>query len=168
MGKASAALQRVLDSDKARRVRDWRPPYFVTPRPEPVPADPANTFVVNVGRIVKQSLTKKSRNDLGRRMINMCSLSGWQSTTLNPDMADTEKLAILTARFGVIAADAADREGLYTELVDLSAATMGWAQGIARHQARERKQRSRAARKARRDERRKGKGKREEGKGEDG
>ena len=165
MGKASAALQRVLDSDKARRVRDWRPPYFVTPAPKPVPADPANTFAFDVGRIVKQSLTKKSRNDLGRRMINMCSLSGWQSTTLNPDMADTEKLAILSARFGVIAADAADREGLYAELIDLSAATMGWAQGIARHQARERKQRSRAARKEQRRVKRESRNK---GKGEDG
>ena len=109
-----------------------------------VPSTPTYT---GLGRIVKQSLTKKSRTDLGRRMIGMCQLSGWQSTTLNPDMADAEKLTIVTARFGKIAAED-DSDALYAELIELSAATMGWAQGIARRQAKERKRRSRAARKA--------------------
>lgn len=109
-----------------------------------VPSTPTYT---GLGRIVKQSLTKKSRTDLGRRMIGMCQLSGWQSTTLNPDMADVEKLTIVTARFGKIAAED-DPDALYAELIELSAATMGWAQGIARRQAKERKRRSREARKA--------------------
>jgi hypothetical protein len=115
------------------------------------------------GRIVKQSLTKKSRMDLGRRMIAMCSLGGWQSTTLNPDMADVEKLTIVTARFGKIAAED-DSDALYAELIELSATTMGWAQGIARRQAKERKRKSREQRRARK----RGKGKDKGGKGEDG
>ena len=97
---------------------------------------------------MKQSLTKKSRLDLGQRMIEMCSLSGWQSTTLNPDMGDGDKLAMLTARFGKLAAEDHPND-LYGELVALSAVSMGWAQGIARREARERKRRSRAVRRER-------------------
>lgn len=118
----------------------------------------ATPSATGFGRIVKHSMTKKSRTDLSRRMIGMCQLSGWQSTTLNPDMSDTDKLAIVTARFGVIAADSADRDALYGELIELSAATVGWAQGIARHQARERKRKSREARRAQKAAKRKGKG----------
>ena len=44
---------------------------------------------------MKQSMTKKSRMDLSTQMLGMCQLSGWQATTLNPDMGDAEKLAIV-------------------------------------------------------------------------
>ena len=77
-------------------------------------------------------------------MLGMCQLSGWQATTLNPDMGDAEKLAIVSARFGKLATED-DYAAKYTELISLSAVTMGWAQGIARREARERKRRSREA-----------------------
>lgn len=114
--------------------------------------------------IVKQSLTKKSRMDLGQAMISMCTLSGWQSTVLNPDMGDTEKLAIVTARFGKLAAEDNPAD-LYGELMAVSAATTGWAQGIARREARERKRRSRETKRIRKRERQRAKRK---AKGDDG
>jgi hypothetical protein len=113
-----------------------------------IPQDPSNTFVMDVRRIVKQSLTKKSRTDLGRAMIRMCSLTGWQSTTLNPDMSPADKLAIVTTAFSTIAKDATHPD-LYDELIRLSACTMGWAQGIARREARDRKRRAREQKKER-------------------
>jgi hypothetical protein len=110
------------------------------------------TFVFDIRRIVKQSLTKKSRIDLGRAMIRMCSLTGWQSTTLNPDMSPADKLAILTTAFSKVANDATHPE-LYEELIRLSACTMGWAQGIARREARDRKRRARERKRDRKRER---------------
>jgi hypothetical protein len=112
--------------------------------------------VVSFRGIVKQSLTKKSRMDLGQAMISMCTLSGWQSTVLNPDMGDVEKLAIVTARFGKLAAQDHPAD-LYSELMAVSAATTGWAQGIARREARERKRRSREQKRIRREERKRAK-----------
>lgn len=114
----------------------------------PLPSAIDSGLVPSLRGLVKQSLTKKSRLDLGQRMIDMCSLSGWQSTTLNPDMGDGDKLALLTARFGKLATEDHPSD-LYGELVALSAVSMGWAQGIARREARERKRRSRASRRAR-------------------
>jgi len=83
--------------------------------------------------IVKQSLTKKSRMTLGEAMVRMCSLYGWQATTLNVDMGDSDKMALLTTRYSKIALT--DDPGTrYDELVELAAVTMGWAQSIARAQ----------------------------------
>ena len=80
-------------------------------------------------------------------MIEMCTLTGWQGTTINPDMSDSDKLAILTTRFGKIASED-DPTEMYAELLDLSAAAMGWAQGIARIQKRDHRAMLRAKRKA--------------------
>jgi hypothetical protein len=110
------------------------------------PAD--SSPIVDLRGLVKQSLTKKSRADLGQHMIEMCTLTGWQGTTLNPDMADSDKLAILTARFGKLVTQD-DAAQLYTELIDISAASMGWAQGIARREKREHRRELRAKKKAR-------------------
>jgi len=111
------------------------------------PLDPPPPPVVNLRGLVKQSLTKQSRRDLGQRMIEMCTLTGWQGTTINPDMSDSDKLAILTTRFGKIASED-DPTEMYAELLDLSAAAMGWAQGIARIQKRDHRAMLRAKRKA--------------------
>jgi hypothetical protein len=93
--------------------------------------------------IVKQSLSKKSRMALGEAMVRMCSLYGWQATTLNVDMGDSDKMALLTTRYSKIALT--DDPGTrYDELVELAAVTMGWAQAIARAQ---RKQERKAAKK---------------------
>lgn len=118
-----------------------------------VPQNPTNTYVFDIGRIVKQSLTKKSRIDLGRDMLAMCRLAGWQSTTLNPEMAPADKLAIVTAAFGHLATEDTEAD-LYGELVRLAAVSMGWAQGIERRAARDRKRVSRAKKKARKQARR--------------
>lgn len=120
--------------------------------------------VVSLRGIVKQSMTKKSRMDLSTQMLGMCQLSGWQATTLNPDMGDAEKLAIVSARFGKLATED-DYAAKYTELISLAAVTMGWAQGIARREARERKRRSRERKRIRRQERKRAKRK---AKGDDG
>jgi hypothetical protein len=95
---------------------------------------------------MKQSMTKKSRTDLSRAMVAMCQLTGWRDTTLNPDMGDDAKMAILAARFGKVTTQDAD-DTLYNELVDMAAVTMGWAQGISRRDARDRKRKSRARKK---------------------
>jgi hypothetical protein len=111
----------------------------------------------NFGGLVKQSLTKRSRTDLGRRMIAMCTLTGWQGTTLNPDMSDQDKLTILTARFGkLVTQDDADE--LYAELIDISAVAMGWAQGLARREKRDRRRLAKAKKKAGKREAKKDKG----------
>jgi hypothetical protein len=112
--------------------------YGATHDPPPMP---------NFGGLVKQSLTKKSRSDLGRRMVDMCTLTGWQGTTLNPDMADQDKLAILTARFGRLVTQD-DPDQLYAELLDISAVAMGWAQGLTRRQKRDNRRAAKAAKKA--------------------
>lgn len=110
--------------------------------------------VSNVGNAVKQSMTKKSRADLSAAMVNMCQLTGWRDTTLNPDLDDDAKMSALAARFGKVTVTD-DDSTLYDELIVLSATSMGWAQGIARRDARDRKRVSRAARKTRRAARRK-------------
>ena len=131
------------------------PPIYLESGPLPSATGSASS-VPSLRGIVKQSLTKKSRMDLGQRMIDMCSLSGWQATTLNPDMSDADKLAIVTARFGKLATEDHPAD-LYGELIEVSAATMGWAQGIARREARERKRRSRERKRIRREERKRAK-----------
>jgi hypothetical protein len=123
---------------------------------DPTPTTPPP--IVNLRGLVKQSLTKQSRNDLGQRMIEMCTLTGWQGTTINPDMSDSDKLAILTTRFGKIASED-DPSEMYAELLDLSAAAMGWAQGIARTQKRDHRAMLRAKRKARKESAKKDKAK---------
>lgn len=135
-------------------------PYVEAPmsalrHPEPpAPPPPRDHGAAFVRFIVKQSLTKKSRTDLSRRMVDMCGLTGWQATTLNPDMGDDAKLVILAGRFGKITTED-DPQHLYTELVELSAVSMAWAQSLARVQWRLEKRRQRAARKRKREEKRK-------------
>ena len=112
---------------------------------------------------MKQSMTKKSRTDLSRAMVAMCSLTGWRDTTLNPDMGDDAKMAILAARFGKVTTQDAD-DTLYNELIDMAAVTMGWAQGISRRDARDRKRASRARKKAKKKEKKARKARRGEDK----
>jgi hypothetical protein len=88
------------------------------------------------GAILKQSLNKASRKALARKMIGMCSLSGWQSTTLNPGMSNDDKMSLLTTRFSKVALTD-DPEMLYDSLLNLAATTMGWAQAIAKQRAQE-------------------------------
>ena len=117
---------------------------------------PSAVPVVSFRGIVKHSMTKKSRMDLSQRMVAMCTLSGWQSTTLNPDMGTEAKMVILADKFGTIATDT-DDESLYQALIALSAVSMGWAQGIERRNARDRKRASRERRRAAKAERRRAK-----------
>jgi hypothetical protein len=140
---------------------DLDPPIRLEP---PTPPPP-----VSFRGIVKQSLTKKSRNDLGQRMVEMCTLTGWQGTTLNPDMGDDAKMVILSSVFGKLAAED-DPDELYRELVALAGVTMGWAQGIARREMRERKRRERQRKRERKRDRqaRKAKAKRTAKKAKDG
>ena len=161
---AYAAVFDYLDDKWRLMSTPGPPPAADPPGTEPPihlesgPLPSATSFVGSVPSlrgIVKQSLTKKSRMDLGQRMIEMCTLSGWQATTLNPDMGDADKLAILTGKFGKLAVEDHPAD-LYGELIGLSAVTMGWAQGIARREARERKRRSRASRKERKRKQREG------------
>lgn len=86
------------------------------------------------GAILKQSLNKTSRKALARKMLAMCSLSGWQATTLNPGMSADTKMSLLTTRFSKVALTD-DPDTLYDELVGLAATTMGWAQAIAKQKA---------------------------------
>jgi hypothetical protein len=92
------------------------------------------------GAILKQSLNKTSRQALARKMIAMCSLSGWQATTLNPGMSNDDKMSLLTTRFSKVALTD-DPEMLYDSLLGLAATTMGWAQAIAKQRAQEKSQR---------------------------
>jgi hypothetical protein len=103
-------------------------------------SDPNAIPVVSFRFIVKQSLTKLSRKKLAERMVSMCQLSGWRDTTLNPEMSSATKMSILTNRYGKIITAEDDAEQLYTELIALSAVTMGWAQSIVRQQKQEQKQ----------------------------
>jgi hypothetical protein len=94
--------------------------------------------IVDMSYLVKQSMTKKVRTDVARAMVRMCSLTGWQSTTLNTDMGNAEKLTIVTNRFSkIMAVD--DPEEMYAELIALSAVTLGWAQSITKRERRERR-----------------------------
>ena len=158
---------------------DPPPPADAPGTVPPIRMDPDHPPpVVSFRGIVKQSLTKKSRLDLGTGMVKMCQLTGWPSTTLNPDMDDDTKLGILTVRFGKLAtsADVGQQEStekktsdiitgrshhdvtaLYDDLIALSAVTMGWAQGIARREARDRKRRSRERKRIRKEERKRAK-----------
>jgi hypothetical protein len=103
--------------------------------------------IVDMSYLVKQSMTKKVRTDVARAMVRMCSLTGWQSTTLNTDMGNTEKLTIVTNRFSkIMAVD--DPEEMYAELIALSAVTLGWAQSITKRERRERRRLRKAAAKA--------------------
>ena len=123
----------------------------------PLPSATAGGIpTVSFRGIVKQSMTKKSRMDLSAEMVSMCTLTGWQGTTLNPDMGDEAKLAILANRYGKLASED-DPAALYTELIRLSAASMGWAQGIARREMRDRKRRSRERKRIRKEERKRAK-----------
>jgi len=88
------------------------------------------------GAILKQTLNKPSRKALARKMLAMCSLGGWQATTLNPGMSPSDKMALLTTRFSKVALTD-DPDTLYDELVGLAATTMGWAQAIAKQKAKE-------------------------------
>lgn len=121
--------------------------------PAPVRMDPDSGRppppIPNFGGLMKRSMTKKSRNDLSAAMLGMCQLTGWRDTTLNPDLSNDAKIAIIAARFGKVAGTD-DDTALYGELMALAAVTVGAAQGLARRDARDRKRRSRAARKAQR------------------
>lgn len=122
----------------------------------PLPSAASETPTVSFRGIVKQSMTKKSRMDLSQEMVSMCTLTGWQGTTLNPDMGDEAKLAILANRYGKLASED-DPAALYTELIRLGAVTMGWAQGLARREMRDRKRRSRERKQIRKQERKRAK-----------
>lgn len=163
-----AALFDYLDDRWRRMVTPDPPPAADPPGTEaPIRMDPDSAVlesgrldrsvpVVSLRGIVKQSMTKKSRMDLSAQMMGMCQLSGWQATTLNPEMGEDAKLAIVSARFGKLASED-DSAAKYTELISLAAVVMGWAQGIARREARERKRRSRERKRIRKEERQRAK-----------
>ncbi|HEY5880101.1 MAG TPA: hypothetical protein VIU11_14420 [Nakamurella sp.] len=141
-------------------------PSAITDTAPAAATDPATVGTgptVSFRGIVKQSLTKKSRMDLGQRMIEMCTLSGWQSTTLNPDMPPEHKMTMLAQTFGDLAASDEPRDQ-YRKLLALSAVTMGWAQGIARREMRERKRLSRERKRERKAAKREAKRSRKEAK----
>jgi hypothetical protein len=71
-------------------------------------------------------------------MLEMCRLGGWQATTLNPGMSASDKMSLVTTRFSKVALTD-DPDTMYDELIGLAAATMGWAQSIAKQQAKEAK-----------------------------
>lgn len=104
-------------------------------------------------RHVRRTLTRTTRRDLARLMTDMCEPGGWRVTTLNPDLPDARKFAILSDRFDKIALTD-DAHVLYSELLALAAVAVGWAQGIARRQWRDAKRATRAKRRARRARRR--------------
>ena len=165
---ACAAVIDDIEEEWGRMVTPGTPPAADAPGTEPpIRMDPDSAVlesgrldrsvpVVSLRGIVKQSMTKKSRMDLSTQMLGMCQLSGWQATTLNPEMGEAEKLAIVSARFGKLASED-DTAAKYTELISLAAVVMGWAQGIARREARERKRRSRERRRIRKEERQRAK-----------
>jgi hypothetical protein len=108
---------------------------------------------LRAARVIKTTLTRTTRRDLGRAMLDMTGPGGWRSTTLNPDMPDPRKFAILSDRFDKIALT---DEGtvLYRELLALAAVATGWAQGIQRRHWRDVKRARRATRRERRRTRR--------------
>ena len=98
-------------------------------------------------RHIRRTLTRTTRRDLGRAMTDMCEPGGWRVTTLNPDLPDPRKFAILSDRFDKIS-QSDDPHVLYAELLGLAAVATGWAQGIERRAWRDAKRASRAARRA--------------------
>jgi hypothetical protein len=98
---------------------------------------------------MKLSLTKKSRADLSRGMRAMCHPLGWQSSTLNPDMPDSDKRTLIAVQVDRLVNEE-DPGALYDCLIALSAVAMGWAQGNARRAARDRKRASRERKAAKR------------------
>ena len=108
---------------------------------------------------VRRTLTHTVRDDLSKAMVDMCRPEGWRHSTLNPDLSEDRKLAILVARMDVLTMRAGaerDRQVLYGELLDLAAVATGWAQGIARRQWRDAKRAQRSAKRARRTARQRG------------
>lgn len=104
-------------------------------------------------RHIRRTLTRTTRRDLGRAMVDMCEPGGWQASTLNPDLPDVRKFAILSDRFDKIA-QTDDPHVLYGALLALAASSAGWAQGVARRQWRDAKRVQRAAARSRRANRR--------------
>jgi hypothetical protein len=104
---------------------------------------------LRAARRIKGTLTRTTRRDLGRAMLDMAAPGGWQASTLNPDLPDPRKFAILSDRFDKIS-QSDDPHVLYGELLALAAVAAGWAQGIERRAWRDAKRRQRAARRARR------------------
>jgi hypothetical protein len=104
-------------------------------------------------RHIRRTLTRTTRRDLARAMTDMCEPGGWRVTTLNPDLSDPRKFAILSDRFDKISQND-DPHVLYGELLGLAAVAVGWAQGIARRQWRNAKRASRARRRTERARRR--------------
>ena len=104
-------------------------------------------------RHIRRTLTRTTRRDLGRAMVDMCEPGGWRVTTLNPDLPDPRKFAILSDRFDKIS-QSDDPHVLYAELLGLAAVATGWAQGIERRAWRDAKRRQRAERRERRAARR--------------
>lgn len=100
-------------------------------------------------RRIRRTLTRTTRRDLGRAMVDMCEPGGWRVTTLNPDLPDPRKFAILSDRFDKIS-QSDDPHVLYGELLGLAAVATGWAQGIERRAWRDAKRESRARRTAQR------------------
>jgi hypothetical protein len=125
-------------------------PEIPADMPPPHERQPAG---LRAARVIKTTLTLTTRRDLGRAMLDMTGPGGWRSTTLNPDMPDPRKFAILSDRFDKIALT---DEGtvLYRELLALAAVAAGWAQGIQRRHWRDVKRVRRAARRERRRARR--------------
>jgi hypothetical protein len=95
--------------------------------------NPIPAIKPDFGVILKQTLNKTSRKALVQQMLAMCRLSGWQATTLNPGMSNSDKMALVTARYSKVALTD-DADLLYDELVGLAATTMGWAQAISKQQ----------------------------------
>jgi len=108
---------------------------------------------LRAARVIRTTLTRTTRRDLGRAMLDMTGPGGWRSTTLNPDMPDPRKFAILSDRFDKIT-QTDEGTVLYRELLALAAVAAGWAQGIQRRHWRDVKRARRAARRARRARRR--------------
>jgi hypothetical protein len=94
-------------------------------------------------RHIRRTLTRTTRRDLSRVMTDMCEPGGWRATTLNPDLPDPRKFAILSDRFDKIT-QTDDPHVLYAELLGLAAVATGWAQGIERRAWRDAKRAQRA------------------------
>ena len=142
-----------------RTVDSWRGEGAAPVPDEDAPsASEAPSPPATVGE-VRRTLTRTVRDDLSKAMVDMCRPEGWRHSTLNPDLPDERKLAILAARMDVLAMRAGaerDRQVLYGELLDLAAVATGWAQGIARRQWRDAKRAQRSAKRARRTVRQRG------------
>jgi hypothetical protein len=98
---------------------------------------------LRAARHIRRTLTRTTRRDLSRAMTDMCEPGGWRATTLNPDLSDPRKFAILSDRFDKIS-QTDDPHVLYAELLGLAAVATGWAQGIERRAWRDAKRAQRA------------------------